>query len=95
MSTRYTCRSLQNLVEKANEVLPNIEGKHFAIDACYGGYKVCLCHDDCGAMADLYCKRGNPRYAATEFMNWLFDSSCPREPLFDLWDYAYEQGIRL
>lgn len=29
------------------------------------------------------------------FVNWLLSSTCPREAAFDVYDFAYSQGIRL
>ena len=36
-----------------------------------------------------------PREAAELFVSWLLSSTCPREAAFDVYDFAYSQGIRL
>lgn len=61
MTTRYTRKALQALVNYANETVPPCDG--------------------------LGC--------AVRFINWLLSSTCPLEVAFDVYDFAYSQGIRL
>ena len=39
--------------------------------------------------------RFTPREAAERFISWLLGSTCAREAAFSVYDFAYEQGIRL
>lgn len=95
MTTRYTRKALVSLVDYANETLPPIEGYKFHPYGDAFGNAVRLKKVDTGGERELYCGRYTPRIAAEKFITWLFSSTCPREYAFDVYDYAYNQGIRL
>lgn len=96
MTTRYTRKSLAALVNHANEVVPPCDGCRFKMYADGVGCAVRFTPISGESwQREIYDGRFTPREAAERFVSWLILSSCPREAAFSVWDYAYEQGIRL
>ena len=96
MTTRYTRKALQALVNYANETVPPCDGCHFKVYADGLGCAVRFTLVSGEAwQREIYTGRYTPREAAEKFINWLLSSTCPREAAFDVYDFAYSQGIRL
>ena len=96
MTTRYTRKDLQNLVNYANETVPPCNGCNFKLYADGIGCAVRFTPVNGETwQREIYGGRHTPREAATLFVNWLLSSTCPREAAFNVYDFAYSQGIRL
>ena len=96
MSTRYTRKALQALVNYANETVPPCDGCHFKVYADGLGCAVRFTPVSGESwQREIYTGRYTPREAAEKFINWLLSSTCPLEAAFDVYDFAYSQGIRL
>lgn len=96
MTTRYTRKSLESLVNHANEIVPPCDGCLFKVYVDGIGCAVRFTPvSGENWQREIYTGRFTPREAAERFVSWLLSSSCPREAAFSVWDYAYEQGIRL
>lgn len=96
MSTRYTRKSLESLVNYANTVVPPCDGCKFKWYGDGVGYAVRFTPVSGESwQREIYDGRYTPRVAAEKFVSWLLESSCPREAAFNVFDYAYDQGIRL
>lgn len=96
MTTRYTRKALQALVNYANETVPPCDGCHFKMYADGLGCAVRFTPVSGGSwQREIYTGVHTPREAAELFVSWLLSSTCQREAAFDVYDYAYSQGIRL
>ena len=96
MTTRYTRKALQDLVNYANENVPPCDGCSFKMYADGLGCAVRFTPVSGGTwQREIYNGVYTPREAATRFVSWLLSSTCPHEAAFDVYDFAYSQGIRL
>ena len=96
MSTRYTRKALQDLANYANEIVPPCDGCKFKVYADGVGCAVRLTPVSGESwQREIYSGRYTPREAAERFISWLLGSTCAREAAFSVYDFAYEQGIRL
>lgn len=96
MTTRYTRKALQALVNYANETVPPRGGCKFKMYADGIGCAVRLTPVSGESwQREIYSGRYTPRKAAERFVNWLLSSTCPREAAFDVCEFAYSQGIIL
>lgn len=95
MSTRYTRKALETLVNYENEVVPPCDGCVFKMYADGVGCAVRFTPvSGASWQREIYDGRYTPRVAAEKFVSWLLSSSCPHEFAFAVWEFAYEQGIR-
>ena len=96
MTTRYTRKAQQNLVNYANETVPPCNGCHFKMYADGLGCAVRFTPVSGDSwQREIYSGVYTPREAAERFVSWLLDSTCQREAAFNVYDFAYSQGIRL
>ena len=96
MTTRYTRKALKNLVDYANKTVPPCNGCKFKMYADGVGCAVRFTPVSGDSwQREIYAGRHTPREAAELFVNWLLSSTCSREAAFDVYDFAYSQGIRL
>lgn len=96
MTTRYTRKALQDLVKYANEIVPPCDGCQFKAYADGLGCAVRFTPVSGETwQREIYIGRYTPREAAAKFVKWLLLSTCPREAAFSVYDFAYQQGIRL
>ncbi len=96
MTTRYTRKSLESLVNYANIVVPPCDGCHFKMYTDGLGCAVRFTPVSGESwQREIYVGRFTPREAAERFVSWLISSSCPQEAAYSVLSYAYEQGIRL
>lgn len=92
----YTITNLRNLVDYANETLTPIEGYQFTVykDGC--GCSVRLrANPPESYESELYVGRFSARKAAEKFIIWLMNSTANRDEMWDVYDFAYDDGIRL
>ena len=91
---RYTRKSLEALVDYANQVVPPCDGCKFTVYADGLGCAVRHTPISGGSwQRELYTGRFTPREAAIKFRAWLLDSTCPREAAWAVADFAAAQGV--
>lgn len=95
MTTRYTRKSLESLVNYANIVVPPCDGCRFKLYADGVGCAVRFTPVSGESWQRDTMDVFTPREAAERFVSWLISSSCPQEDAHSVLSYAYAQGIRL
>lgn len=93
---RFTICGLRAFVDFANETVPKIEGKHFAIQSAYGRHRINLKGDggEYGTAAEnTHSKEGTPRYCVHAFHDWLVSTTCSRAALLKLTSYMIKHNI--
>lgn len=91
---RYTRKSLEALVDYANQVVPPCDGCMFIVYADGLGCAVRQTPISVESwQRELYVGRFTPREAASKFLAWLLGSTCPREVAWAVADFAAAQGV--
>lgn len=93
---RFTVCGLRAYVDYVNEVVPKIDGKHFAVQSAYGRHRIILKGDggEYGTAAeDTHINGGTPRYCVHAFHDWLVSSTCSRGALLKLSSYMIKHNI--